>query len=149
MILPDPPSIQNVITIMIPTILVVEDNPLNLELVHDVLAAAGMKVVEARTAQEGLTAASELNPTLILLDIRLPGLDGYAVLERLKANRATATIPVVALTAQAMVGDREQALAAGFTDYIAKPVDTRTLADRVRALLALSRPRGITGSEDV
>jgi len=120
---------------MIPTILVVEDNTLNLELVRDVLMTAGMRVVEARTAQEGLTAASELKPALILLDIRLPGLDGYAVLERLKANPATASIPVVALTAQAMVGDREQALAAGFTDYIPKPVDTRTLADRVRALL--------------
>jgi len=120
---------------MIPTILLVEDNILNLELVRDVLFTAGMRVVEARTAQEGLAAASELKPALILLDIRLPGLDGYAVLERLKANPATASIPVVALTAQAMVGDREQALAAGFTDYIPKPVDTRTLADRVRALL--------------
>jgi len=120
---------------MIPTILLVEDNILNLELVRDVLLTAGMRVVEARTAQEGLTAASELKPALILLDIRLPGLNGYAVLERLKANPATASIPVVALTAQAMVGDREQALAAGFTDYIPKPVDTRTLADRVRALL--------------
>ena len=120
---------------MIPTILVIEDNTLNLELVRDVLITADMRVVEARTGQEGLTAASELKPALILLDIRLPGLDGYAVLERLKANPATASIPVVALTAQAMVGDREQALAAGFTDYIPKPVDTRTLADRVRALL--------------
>ena len=120
---------------MIPTILLVEDNILNLELVRDVLLTAGMRVVEARTAQEGLTAASELKPALILLDIRLPGLDGYAVLERLKANPATTSIPVVALTAQAMVGDLEQALAAGFTDYIPKPVDTRTLADRVRALL--------------
>jgi CheY-like chemotaxis protein len=120
---------------MIPTILVVEDNTLNLELVRDVLLTAGMRVVEARTGQEGLTAASELKPALILLDIRLSGLDGYGVLERLKANPATAAIPVVALTAQAMVGDREQALAAGFTDYIPKPVDTRTLADRVRALL--------------
>lgn len=120
---------------MIPTILVIEDNTLNLELVRDVLITAGMRVVEARTGQEGLTAASELKPALILLDIRLPGLDGYGVLERLKANPATASIPVVALTAQAMVGDREQALAAGFIDYISKPVDTRTLANRVRALL--------------
>ena len=120
---------------MIPTILVVEDNTLNLELVRDLLITAGMRVMEARTGQEGLAAASELKPALILLDIRLPGLDGYAVLERLKANPATASIPVVALTAQAMVGDREQALAAGFTDYIPKPIDTRTLAERVRALL--------------
>jgi CheY-like chemotaxis protein len=120
---------------MIPTILVVEDNPMNLELVRDVLTSAGMKVMEARTAQEGLTAASEIKPDLILLDIRLPGMDGYAVLERLRGNSATAAIPVVALTAQAMVGDREQALAAGFIEHIPKPIDTRTLAAQVRALL--------------
>ena len=120
---------------MIPTILVVEDNPMNLELVRDVLTSASMRVVEAHTAQEGLAAASEIKPDLILLDIRLPGMDGYALLERLKANSLTASIPVVALTAQAMVGDREQALAAGFNDYISKPIDTRNLAAQVRRLL--------------
>lgn len=139
------PWIQNLqairVTKMIPTILVVEDNALNLELVRDVLITAGMKVVEARTALEGLQAASELRPALILLDIRLPGMDGYALLQRLKADPVTASIPVVALTAQAMVGDREQALAAGFADYIAKPIDTRTLADTVRALLDPANPR--------
>jgi two-component system cell cycle response regulator DivK len=132
---------------MIPTILVVEDNTLNLELVRDVLTSAGMKVLEARTAQEGLAAASQLNPTLILLDIRLPGMDGFAVLERLKASPATASIPVVALTAQAMVGDREQVLAAGFDEYISKPIDTRTLADRVRALLDPKAPKRRAGGE--
>lgn len=125
---------------MIPTILVVQDNTLNLELVRDVLLTAGMKVVEARTAEEGLKAAQELGPAVILLDIRLPGMDGFGLLGRLKANPATASIPVVALTAQAMVGDREQALAAGFSDYIPKPIDTRTMADRIRALLAPGRP---------
>jgi CheY-like chemotaxis protein len=126
---------------MHPTILVVEDNRLNLELVRDVLTASGMNVVEARSGQEGLKAASDLKPALILLDIRLPLLDGYAVLERLRADAATASIPVVALTAQAMVGDREQALAAGFIDYIPKPIDTRTLAGRIRQVLDSSRAR--------
>ena len=121
---------------MIPSVLVVEDNTLNLELVRDVLLSAGMKVLEARTAHEGLAAALELTPSVILLDIRLPGMDGFAVLAALKAHPLTASIPVVALTAQAMVGDREQALSAGFSDYIPKPIDTRTLADRIRALLA-------------
>ena len=120
---------------MIPTILVIEDNPLNLELAHDLLTAAGMKVLEARTAAEGLSTASQSKPTLILLDIRLPGMDGFAVLERLKSSPATVSIPVVALTAQAMMGDREQALAAGFDEYIAKPIDTRTFAAQVRAIL--------------
>jgi CheY-like chemotaxis protein len=134
---------------MVPTVLVVEDNPMNLELVRDVLTSANMKVVEARTAQEGLTAAFEIKPDLILLDIRLPGMDGYAVLQQLRGNSATAAIPVVALTAQAMVGDREQALAAGFSEYIAKPIDTRTLAAQVRALLGpagLRRRAGGKGS---
>jgi two-component system cell cycle response regulator DivK len=132
---------------MIPTILVIQDNTLNLELVRDVLLTAGMKVVEARTAQAGLKAALELTPAVILLDIRLPGMDGFAVLGHLKANPATASIPVVALTAQAMVGDREQALAAGFSEYIPKPIDTRTLADRIRALLDPGRPRRSAGGK--
>jgi two-component system cell cycle response regulator DivK len=124
-----------------PTILVIEDNPLNLELVRDVLLAAGFAVVDARLAEEGLEIAARLGPDLILLDIRLPGMDGYQALERLKSNPATATIPVMALTAQAMIGDREQALAAGFVGYIAKPVNTRTLAEEVRSLLERSRSR--------
>jgi CheY-like chemotaxis protein len=132
---------------MIPTILVVEDNTLNLELVRDVLLTAGMKVVEARTAQEGLRAALDLLPSIILLDIRLPGMDGFAVLAQLKANPATASIPVIALTAQAMVGDREQGLAAGFSDYIPKPIDTRTLADRIRAVLDAGPRRRSAGGE--
>ena len=121
---------------MIPTILVVDDNTLNLELARDVLLTAGMKVVGARTAHEGLKAALELTPSVILLDIRLPGMDGFAVLAQLQTHPATASIPVVALTAQAMVGDRELALAAGFSEYIPKPIDTRTLADQIGALLA-------------
>ena len=132
---------------MIPTILVVEDNTLNLELVRDLLLTAGMRVVEARTADEGLQAALELIPSVILLDIRLQGMDGFAVLARLKADPATTSIPVIALTAQAMVGDREQALAAGFSDYIPKPIDTRTLADRIRALLEPGQARRSAGDE--
>jgi CheY-like chemotaxis protein len=120
---------------MTPTILVIEDNSLNLELVGEVLIAAGMRVIEARTGHAGLEAALQQRPALILLDIRLPGLDGFAVLQCLKANPATAAIPVIALTAQAMVGDREQALKAGFDHYIPKPINTRTLAAEVRQLL--------------
>ena len=120
---------------MAPTILVIEDNPLNLELVGEILLSAGMRVIEARNGQEGLILARRQQPALILLDIRLPGLDGYGVLRCLKADPATASIPVVALTAQAMVGDKEQALSAGFDHYIPKPIDTRTLSDQVRQLL--------------
>jgi CheY-like chemotaxis protein len=124
---------------MTPTILVIEDNPLNLELVRDVLVTAGMKVIEARNGREGLESALQQHPALILLDIRLPGMDGYSVLQSLRANPATAAIPVVALTAQAMMGDKEQALSAGFDHYIPKPVDTRALAEQVRLLLNQNR----------
>lgn len=129
------PNDRPTIMPMTPTILVVEDNAFNLELVRDVLITAGMRVIEARSGQEALEAAREFSPALILLDIRLPVMDGFAVLERLRADPTTASIPVVALTAQAMVGDREQAIAAGFIEHIPKPIDTRTLADKVWALL--------------
>lgn len=132
---------------MIPTILVVQDDTLSLELVRDVLLTAGMKVVEARTPQQGLKGALELSPAIILLDIRLPGMDGFAVLRHLHADPATASIPVIALTAQAMAGDRDRALAAGFSDYVPKPIDTRTLADRIRALLKPGEPPRSAGGK--
>ncbi len=124
-----------------PIILIIEDNPLNLELARDVLVAAQFVVLEARSAEEGLEAAQRVHPDLVLLDIRLPGADGYQVLKQLKNNPTTTTIPVVALTAQAMIGDREQALAAGFSGYIAKPINTRTLSEEVRRVLDRSAVR--------
>ncbi|MEA2725344.1 MAG: two-component system, cell cycle response regulator DivK [Gemmatimonadales bacterium] len=132
---------------MIHTVLVIEDNTLNLELVRDVLITAGMRVLEARSGAEGLEAAARSIPSLILLDIRLPGMDGFAVLRHLRADPLTASIPIVALTAQAMVGDKEQALEAGFSGYIPKPIDTRTLAESVRRLLEADEPRRSTGSD--
>jgi len=107
------------------TILIVEDNLLNLELVIDLLAAEGYSIRQARTGEEGLRLAQAARPTLILMDLRLPGIDGYAALRELRADPRTAHIPVVALTAQAMNGDKEAVLAAGFDDYISKPIDTR------------------------
>ena len=132
---------------MVPTILVVEDNPLNLELVRDVLTSVGMRVIEAQSGTEALEAAARIHPSLILMDIRLPGMDGFAVLKCLRADPATAAIPVVALTAQAMVGDREQVLQSGFDGYIPKPIDTRTLADSLRQLLEAREKRRATGSD--
>jgi two-component system cell cycle response regulator DivK len=116
-------------------ILLIEDNPLNLELAHDVLQAAGYTVLEARTAEEGLKLAGATTPDLILLDIRLPGMNGLDAARRLKGDLSTRNIPVVALTAQAMRGDEEVALAAGFNGYITKPINTRTLAAEVRRWL--------------
>jgi CheY-like chemotaxis protein len=106
--------------------LVVEDNPLNLELVTDVLQAAGYRVWQARTAEEALRLAQRVLPDVILMDLSLPGIDGLAATKALKADPATAHLPVVALTARAMKGDEQSALNAGCDGYLAKPIDTRT-----------------------
>jgi CheY-like chemotaxis protein len=117
------------------TILIVEDNALNLELVSDLLMVAGYSIRQARSGEEGLRLARLESPALILLDLRMPGLDGYATLRALKADPRTALIRTVALTAQAMTGDRETALAAGFDDYISKPIDTQTFSQTVARVL--------------
>jgi CheY-like chemotaxis protein len=117
------------------TILIVEDNLLNLELATDLLTVAGYSIRQARTGEEGLRLARLEPPALILMDLRMPGLDGYATLRALKADPRTALIRTVALTAQAMTGDRETALAAGFDDYISKPIDTQTFSQTVARVL--------------
>ena len=117
------------------TILIIEDSPLNLELVTDLLAAEGYLIREALSGEEGVRLAQQQPPSLILMDLRMPGMDGYAALRALRADPRTAQIPTVALTAQAMNGDREAVLAAGFDGYIAKPIDTRTFSRTVAGLL--------------
>ena len=122
-------------------ILVVEDNDKNLKLVRDLLQLRGYRVLEARTAEDGLALASDHRPHLILMDIQLPDMDGIAALRHLRADPVTAAIPVVALTAFAMKEDRERFLSAGFDGYLAKPIDIRTFRDQVSAYLqADSRP---------
>ncbi len=116
-------------------ILIIEDNPLNMELASDLLEAAGYDVVGAISGEEGLRLARIERPALILMDLALPGMDGLMATELLKADPRTSGIPVVALTAQAMKGDRDLALAAGCTDYITKPINTRTFAQTVAGYL--------------
>jgi CheY-like chemotaxis protein len=123
------------------TILIVEDNALNLELATDLLTAAGYTIREARTGEEGVRVASQAPPDLILMDLRLPGMDGYAALQQLKDNPRTARIPVVALTAQAMRGDQDAVLAAGFDDYISKPINTSTFYKTVARVLGPTKGR--------
>lgn len=117
-------------------ILVVEDNEANQMLARAVLELEGYKVEVAGSAPEALSYLSSSTPDLILMDIQLPGLDGLSFTRALKADPATAEIPVVALTAHAMLGDREQALAAGCVGYIAKPIEVRTFGVQVRTYLA-------------
>jgi CheY-like chemotaxis protein len=118
------------------TILVVEDNPLNLELASELLRISGYRVVQARTAEEGIQLARAERPNLILLDVRLPGMDGLAAVRVLKRDADTQHIPTIAMTAQAMKGDEEAALAAGFDAYLTKPIDTRAFPQTVARWLA-------------
>jgi CheY-like chemotaxis protein len=117
------------------TILIVEDNALNLELATDLLTAEGYSIHQARSGEEGVRVALAELPALILMDLRLPGMDGFAALRGLRGNPRTAQIPVVALTAQAMNGDKEAVMAAGFNGYISKPIDTRTFCQTIARVL--------------
>lgn len=116
-------------------VVVVEDNERSRRLVRDLLELRGFTVVEADCAEDGVAAARRVSPALVLLDIQLPGMDGEAALRQLRADPATAGIPVVAVTAYAMRGDEERLLAAGFDAYLAKPIDTRTFVDHLLELL--------------
>jgi len=113
-------------------VLVVEDNDKNMKLFRDVLVASGYRTLEATTGGQAVELAAEHAPDLVLMDIELPDIDGVETLSRLRADERTASIPVLALTAQAMHGDRERFLAAGFDDYISKPVNVLELVDTVR-----------------
>ncbi len=113
-------------------ILVVEDNEKNMRLFRDILQATGYTPLEATSAGQALALAAEQAPALVLMDIQLPDMDGTEALERLREDERTARIPVLALTAQAMHGDRERFLEAGFDGYISKPVDVAELVATVR-----------------
>jgi two-component system, cell cycle response regulator DivK len=112
--------------------LVVEDNELNMKLFRDVLLATGYRALEATTGGEAIDLAVEHAPDLVLMDIQLPDADGVDVLRRLRTDDRTAAIPVLAVTAQAMLGDHERFLAAGFDGYVSKPVSVAELIGTVR-----------------
>ena len=113
-------------------ILVVEDNEKNMKLFRDVLQASGYDTVEATTGEEAIELARSSVPALVLMDVQLPGMDGIEALSHLRDDDRTASIPVLALTAQAMRGDRERFLEAGFDGYLSKPVDVIELVNAVR-----------------
>jgi len=114
-------------------ILVVEDNPLNLKLVRDVLEFAGYHVIAANSGEEGLCAAKDAPPDLVLMDLQLPGIDGTETLHKLRQGTLGHDVPVVAVTAFAMTEDRERAAQAGFDGYIEKPISVRDLPGRIEA----------------
>jgi CheY-like chemotaxis protein len=109
------------------SILVVDDNPENLKLARVLLLGEGYVVHTAMSAEQALALLEEMRPRLILMDLQLPGMDGLELTGRIKADPATRDILIVALTAYAMKGDEEKALAAGCDAYLSKPIDTKTL----------------------
>jgi two-component system, cell cycle response regulator len=117
-------------------ILVVEDNEDNLTLIDYLLRAYGYTPLLARSGEDGLRLATEMRPDLVLLDIRMPGLDGYQVAAAIRTTPGLKRTRIVAVTASAMVGDRERITAAGFDGYIQKPIDPETLRASLEPFLA-------------
>ena len=115
-----------------PSVLVVEDNEKNMKLFRDVLQAAGYRTLEATTGAQAVELAAQHSPDLVLMDIQLPDFDGVEALGRLRASDSTASLTVLALTAQAMEGDRDRFLAAGFDGYLSKPVNVADFVATVK-----------------
>ncbi len=117
------------------TILIIEDNRRNMLLIRDLLQMHGFRTLEAFDGEEGIARAKAERPDLILMDLQLPGMDGLTATRLLRQDPITAGIPVVALTAHAMKGDRERALQAGCNGYIPKPIDTRRFHAQIQGFL--------------
>jgi two-component system cell cycle response regulator DivK len=118
-----------------PRILVVEDNPDNRTLITDLLIALNFQVLEAIDGVQGVEMALQEKPDLILMDLSLPQKDGWEATREIKANSEVAHIPVIALTAHAMLGDRERALEAGCNDYITKPINVMELTSKLKTYI--------------
>jgi two-component system, cell cycle response regulator DivK len=113
-------------------VLVIEDNEKNRYLISFILKGAGYESVEAITGEEGVEMAESVHPDMVLMDIQLPGIDGYEATRRIRASSADKDLPIIALTSYAMTGDRERALAAGCTGYIEKPLNPDTIIDEIQ-----------------
>ena len=118
------------------TILIVEDNEKNMKLVRDVLQVKGYATLEAMTGEDGVRLAKERLPALVLMDIQLPGISGIEALKQLRADPATAAIPVIAVTASVMVSDRRNITDAGFDGYVGKPLNLKEFLAAVASALA-------------
>lgn len=118
------------------TILMIEDNTINMKLFSVMLESAGYSVLWAENAEEGIPMIEREMPNLILMDIGLPGMDGLEATRRLKGNPQTASIPIIAVTAHSLQSDREEAIRAGCTEYIAKPVRMNHFLDTIAGVLA-------------
>lgn len=121
--------------IMQKTILIIEDNPKNLKLMKLILGKTSYNVQDAKNGMEGVKKAKELIPDAIIMDIQMPIMNGTDAIKELKANDATRDIPIIAATAFAMKGDKEQFLKQGFTEYISKPISIDNFLDVVKKVL--------------
>ena len=116
-------------------VLVIEDNEKNRYLISFILKAEGYKVIEAITGEDGIEMAIREHPDLILMDIQLPGIDGYETTRRIRIAHGAEKIPIIALTSYAMTGDRERAIAAGCNGYVEKPINPDTIMDEIQKFL--------------
>jgi two-component system, cell cycle response regulator DivK len=120
-------------------ILIVEDNPKNLKLVRDTLQVKGYRTIEAGTGEDGVELARARQPALVLMDIQLPGISGVEAFRRLRADPATQSIPVIAVTASVMAQERQKVMASGFDGFQGKPISVRELLETIRQVL--DKPR--------
>lgn len=116
-------------------VILVEDNEMNARLLQHVLGRDGFEVTVFNSAEDAVARTANEKPDIILMDIQLPGMDGLEAARRIKADPATSTIPIIAITAHAMSGDRERIIEAGCEGYIAKPLNTREIPDQIRSYL--------------
>ena len=119
-------------------ILVIEDNEQNIYMITYLLEHAGYEVLQARHGREGIALAATKSPDLIVLDIQLPEMDGYEIARRLRTDTALSSVPIVAVTSYAMVGDKERVLDAGCTGYLEKPIDTDTFVESISSFMMRS-----------
>ena len=125
------------------TVLIAEDNPTNRELLRELLEIRGYRVAEACNGQEALAMVEAAPPDILLLDIGMPVLDGFAVVRKLRENPRVSWLPVVAVTAYAMQGDREKIMSSGFDGYLSKPVNSSSLVHELDRLLAHPNTQGV------
>ncbi len=123
------------VMIMAKKILIIDDNKMNRKLFRFLLEKAGYEVFDAGDGEAGVRLAVDIIPHLVILDVKMPGMDGIAVLKALRENNSTCAVPVIVATSDSMKGDRERFLAEGFVDYIAKPIDNSSFVSSVKITL--------------
>ena len=129
------------------TVLIAEDNPVNRELLRELLEMRGYAVVETCNGQEAMEELHKAQPDILLLDLNMPVLDGFGTIEKIRKHPTLRTLPVLAVTAYAMRGDREKILSAGFDGYLSKPIDPTILQQELQRLLMKETHRQAPGAQ--